>query len=83
MFLRASDYPAILRAVEVLKIFFAFNLVLFPGLIPLKVEPEQNTLAEQYTVVALLEAHVINTSVIHWEDLPVSLDLQFQFGSKV
>lgn len=83
MFLRTSDYPAILRRIEVLKIIFVFNLVFFLGLAPFGVEPHQYALAEQYAVVVLLEAHVINTSCINRKYLPVVLNLQFQFGTKI
>lgn len=83
MFLRASDYPAIFRAVEVLKIIFIRNEVLFPCLIPFFVEPQQNALSEQDAVVVLLESHVVNPSCINRKYLPVGLNLQFQFGSKI
>ena len=66
-----------------LKIIFVFNLVFFLGLAPFGVEPHQYALAEQYAVVVLLEAHVINTSCINRKYLPVVLNLQFQFGTKI
>lgn len=80
MFLRTSDYPAILRRIEVLKIIFISDLVLILGFAPLGVEPQQNALAEQNTVVVLLESHVINTSRINRKYLPVVLNFQFQFS---
>ena len=83
MFLRTSDYPAILRRIEVLKIIFISDLVLILGLAPLGVEPQQNALAEQNTVVVLLESHVINTSRINRKYLPVRFNLQFQFRSHI
>ena len=66
-----------------LKIIFVFNLVFFLGLAPFGVEPHQYALAEQYAVVVLFEAHVINTSCINRKYLPVVLNLQFQFGTKI
>lgn len=83
MFLRTSDYPAILRRIEVLKIIFIVKAVFLLGLAPLGIEPHQYALAEQYAVVVLLEPNVINTPRVHRKYLPIRFNLQFQLGSHI
>ena len=66
-----------------LEVILALNAVLVSRSNPFLVEPHQNALAEQYAVVVLLESHVVKPPCVHWKDLPVGLDLQFQLSSHI
>lgn len=83
MFLRASDYPAVFRRKEVFYIVNVFDLVSLLHLVKFLIEPHKYALSEQDTVVILFETHIVNTTIIDREDLPVRFYLQFQFRCQV
>lgn len=83
MFLRASDYPAVFRRKEVFYIVNVFDLVSLLHLVKFLIEPHKDALSEQDTVVILFETHIVNTTIIDREDLPVRFYLQFQFRCQV
>lgn len=83
MLLTTSNYPTIFRREEVLDVFFVFDLVLHACLFHFLVESHQYALPEQYTVVILLESHVVYTTIINREYLPILFDLQLQLSTQV
>ena len=83
MLLITSDYPAIFRRKQVLNIILTLDVVFLPCLFQLLIEPQQDPLSQEYSVVILLEAYKVDPSIINWEYLPVMLDLHFQLSTQV